>query len=123
MKKKSLLVKMTPKSFSEIILFFLIAFQNTNAKPKPKSKFLFLELSKVHFYFDEGNPEADPKAWDWQNEPHNKLPVFSPYQEVTKYTAHDQPSFLKINRNITVKLGETAYLPCRVKNLHKYTVK
>jgi len=105
MKKKSLLVKMTPKSFSEIILFFLIAFQNTNAKPKPKS-----------------NPEADPKAWDWQNEPHNKLPVFSPYQEVTKYTAHDQPSFLKINRNITVKLGETAYLPCRVKNLHKYTV-
>ena len=25
-----------------------------------------------------GNPDADPKAWDWQNEPHN-LPVFSPY--------------------------------------------
>jgi len=97
-------VKMTPKSLSEIILFFLIAFQNTAAKPKPKS-----------------NPEADPKAWDWQNEPHNQLPVFSPYQEV-KYQAHDHPSFLKINRNITVKLGETAYLPCRVKNLHKYTV-
>ena len=61
-------------------------------------------------------------AWDWQNEPHN-LPVFSPYpfSKVTPDTS--EPSFLKINRNVSVKVGETAHLPCRVKNLDRYTVR
>ena len=66
-----------------------------------------------------GNPEAEPEAWDWQNEPHNKFRVFTPFQSSEKV---NQPSFMKINRNITVTLGETAYLPCRVKNLNDYTV-
>ena len=62
-------------------------------------------------------------AWDWQNEPHN-LPVFSPYP-FSKVTQADtsEPSFLKINRNVSVKVGETAHLPCRVKNLDRYTVR
>ena len=34
----------------------------------------------------------------------------------------NQPSFLKINRNVSVMVGETAHLPCRVKNLDRYTV-
>ena len=84
-----------------------------------------------------GNPEADPKAWDWQNEPHN-LPVFSPYPfskvmtimlMILMMMMYDQvsletsrPSFLKINRNVSVMVGETAHLPCRVKNLDRYTV-
>ena len=89
-----------------------------------------------------GNPDADPKAWDWQNEPHN-LPVFSPYPFskvgniiiiIIDYYYHfssnviigkvvdNQPSFLKINRNVSVMVGETAHLPCRVKNLDRYTV-
>ena len=43
-------------------------------------------------------------------------PLFHSSDKVNK------PSFMKINRNITVREGETAYLPCRVKNLNDYTV-
>jgi len=68
-----------------------------------------------------GNPEADPLAWDWQNEPHHSFPVFPPFP-INKLSRESQPTFLKINRNITVLVGETAYLPCRVKNLEKFTV-
>jgi len=84
-----------------IVLFLIVG---SFAKPKAKS-----------------NPDADPEAWDWQNEPHN-LPVFSPYSSEIKLHLQEQPKFLKINRNISVTLGETAYLPCRVKNLDVYTV-
>jgi len=77
---------------------------SVQAKPKAKS-----------------NPEADPKAWDWQNEPHN-LPVFSPYPFSKVSLETSRPSFLKINRNVSVMVGETAHLPCRVKNLDRYTV-
>ena len=66
-----------------------------------------------------GNPDAEPEAWDWQNEPHNKFRVFTPFHSSDKV---NKPSFMKINRNITVSAGETAYLPCRVKNLNDYTV-
>ena len=66
-----------------------------------------------------GNPDAEPEAWDWQNEPHNKFGVFTPFQSSDPV---NQPSFMKINRNISVTVGETAYLPCRVKNLNDYTV-
>jgi len=86
-------------SFVLIIAGFV---SDINAKPKAKS-----------------NPDADPKAWDWQNEPHN-LPVFSPYP--FSKVVDNQPSFLKINRNVSVMVGETAHLPCRVKNLDRYTV-
>jgi len=61
--------------------------------------------------------KADPEAWDWQHEP-SAYPVFSPYPT----RKIDQPEFLKINRNISAVVGETAFLPCRVKNLDTYTV-
>jgi len=61
--------------------------------------------------------KADPEPWDWQHEPSN-YPVFNPYP-VSKL---DQPEFMKINRNISAVVGETAFLPCRVKNLDTYTV-
>jgi len=98
---------MRPKHYFPVTLLIYAAILNllnsVEAKPKPKS-----------------NPEADPVAWDWQNEPHN-LPVFSPY--ISKVTQDaSEPSFLKINRNVSVKVGETAHLPCRVKNLDRYTV-
>ena len=60
---------------------------------------------------------AGPGPWDWQDGETN-YPVFNPYP-VSKM---DQPQFMKINRNISVMVGETAFLPCRVKNLDKYTV-
>jgi len=84
----------------------LVSFLIVGSFAKPKAK---------------SNPDADPEAWDWQNEPHN-LPVFSPYSSEIKLHLQEQPKFLKINRNISVTLGETAYLPCRVKNLDVYTV-
>ena len=66
----------------------------------------------------KGNPDAEPDAWDWQNEPHHKFPVFTPFEMAEV----QQPTFMKINRNISVVVGETAFLPCRVKNLDSHTV-
>eukprot|EP00091_Calanus_sinicus_P020898 TRINITY_DN5974_c0_g1_i8.p1 TRINITY_DN5974_c0_g1~~TRINITY_DN5974_c0_g1_i8.p1 ORF type:complete len:374 (-),score=116.29 TRINITY_DN5974_c0_g1_i8:26-1147(-) len=60
---------------------------------------------------------AEPGPWDWQNEASN-YPVFNPYP-VSK---PEQPEFMKINRNIAAVVGETAFLPCRVKNLDENTV-
>ena len=34
----------------------------------------------------------------------------------------DKPEFLKTTRNVTVSVGETAFLPCRVKHLSSHTV-
>eukprot|EP00092_Neocalanus_flemingeri_P045278 GFUD01050513.1.p1 GENE.GFUD01050513.1~~GFUD01050513.1.p1 ORF type:complete len:375 (+),score=136.67 GFUD01050513.1:135-1259(+) len=84
-----------------IILLLVMKLLDTNmvnAKPKAKGY-------------------AGPGPWDWQNDQSN-YPVFSPYP-VSKL---DQPQFMKINRNISVMVGETAFLPCRVKNLDEYTV-
>ena len=84
-----------------------------NAKPKAKGNY---GKMKQHVYANmTGNPEPGP--WDWQNEPSN-YPVFNPYP-VSK---PEQPEFMKINRNISAVVGETAFLPCRVKNLDEYTV-
>merc|ERR1711887_363605 len=79
-------------------MVFILA-STVTAKPKPKGK-------------------ADPEAWDWQHEP-SSYPVFKPVYPNIKI---EQPQFLKINRNISVVVGETAFLPCRVKNLDTYTV-
>jgi len=76
--------------------------------------------------FDSSIVDAKPKAkgyagpgpWDWQQSAPSNFPVFKPYP-VNKL---EQPDFMKINRNISVAIGETAYLPCRVKNLDKHTV-
>jgi len=82
-----------------MLWMWLILATTVTAKPKPKGK-------------------ADPEAWDWQHEP-SSYPVFKPVFPSIKI---DQPQFLKINRNISVLVGETAFLPCRVKNLDTYTV-
>jgi hypothetical protein len=76
----------------------LLLVSSVTAKPKAKGK-------------------ADPEAWDWQHEPAT-FPVFSPFPA----TKLDQPEFMRINRNISVVVGETAFLPCRVKKLDTYTV-
>ena len=44
--------------------------------------------------------------------------MFNPYPVIKP----EQPEFMKINRNISAVVGETAFLPCRVKNLDEYTV-
>merc|ERR1712013_394860 len=82
-----------------MVWMVLILAITVTAKPKPKGK-------------------ADPEAWDWQHEP-SSYPVFKPVYPSIQL---DQPQFLKINRNISVVVGETAFLPCRVKNLDTYTV-
>jgi len=82
-----------------MLWMWLILATTVTAKPKPKGK-------------------ADPEAWDWQHEP-SSYPVFKPVYPSIKI---EQPQFLKINRNISVVVGETAFLPCRVKNLDSYTV-
>merc|ERR1711887_174176 len=79
-------------------MVFILA-STVTAKPKPKGK-------------------ADPEAWDWQHEP-SSYPVFKPVYPNIKI---EQPQFLKINRNISVVVGDTAFLPCRVKSLDSYTV-
>ena len=137
---------MRPRHFPVTLLIYAVILNLRNsveAKPKPKSKCTVLhkwqrldtqkwmkEILDLHmiWFLSEwifpfaGNPEADPVAWDWQNEPHN-LPVFSPYPFSKVAPETSEPSFLKINRNVSVKVGETAHLPCRVKNLDRNTVR
>jgi len=85
-----------------VLGFWVVLLAATAVECKPKAK---------------SNPEAGP--WDWQNDASiSSYPVFSPYP-LSKF---NQPEFLKLNRNITVMVGETAFLPCRVKNLDQYTV-
>eukprot|EP00092_Neocalanus_flemingeri_P060116 GFUD01072014.1.p1 GENE.GFUD01072014.1~~GFUD01072014.1.p1 ORF type:complete len:375 (+),score=135.99 GFUD01072014.1:199-1323(+) len=92
-------MRMVP-SMSIILLLVMVLLDPNMVNAKPKAK-----------------GYAEPGPWDWQNDQSN-YPVFSPYP-VSKL---DQPQFMKINRNISVMVGETAFLPCRVKNLDEYTV-
>jgi len=96
---KKVKMKMVP-SMSLILLMMMVLLDTNMVKAKPKAK-----------------GYAGPGPWDWQDGESN-YPVFNPYP-VSKM---DQPQFMKINRNISVMVGETAFLPCRVKNLDKYTV-
>jgi len=82
-------------------------------------------LCFLNFITDEAGAKPKPKAnpgpspWDWQNAPSN-YPVFSPY---TIHKQVTQPEFLPVPQNTSLSSGDTAYLPCRVKNLEKhYTV-
>lgn len=84
------------------LLFCSVFFITHEAGAKPKAK-----------------GYAEPGPWDWQKAPSN-YPVFSPYPTTYKVT---QPEFLPVPRNMSVDSGDTAYLPCRVKNLAEhYTV-
>jgi len=86
---------------SVMVVMVIIMFDNSRVDAKPKAK-----------------GYAGPGPWDWQQSAPSNFPVFKPFP-VSKL---EQPEFMKINRNISVALGETAYLPCRVKNLDKHTV-
>eukprot|EP00092_Neocalanus_flemingeri_P084683 GFUD01106420.1.p1 GENE.GFUD01106420.1~~GFUD01106420.1.p1 ORF type:complete len:381 (+),score=137.72 GFUD01106420.1:161-1303(+) len=93
-------MKMVPTLSITLLTVVMVLIDTNIVKAKPKAK-----------------GYAGPGPWDWQNAPSN-YPDFNTYP-VSKL---DQPEFMKINRNISVMIGETAFLPCRVKNLEKYTV-
>jgi len=58
---------------------------------------------------------AKSSPWDWQkgSEDHKK---FEAYEAELREMAH-KPYFSRVERNVSVNLGETAYLPCRAKLL------
>jgi len=84
------------------LVLAIVLFQSNELSAKPKAK---------------GRADADAGPWDWQTE-HSSFPVFKPFP-VNKM---DLPQFLPVSRNVTATVGETAFLPCRVKNLASYTV-
>lgn len=105
-------------SLSISLLLLLMILNNSMVEARPKAKGNSIVIKKCLYTNNIGSPE--PAPWDWQNglnEPSN-YPVFNPYP-VSK---PEQPEFMKINRNISAVVGETAFLPCRVKNLDEYTV-
>jgi len=66
----------------------------------------------------KAGPKGHAEPWDWQQ----AYPVFDPYTKPS-HALPDQPEFLPSPRNVSVIVGETANLPCRVKNLFQhYTV-
>ena len=64
-----------------------------------------------------GYADPHPVPWDWQNAPSN-YPVFNSFPT----NKANQPQFMHFEKNISIELGETANLPCSVKNLGKHTV-
>lgn len=59
--------------------------------------------------------------WDWQSG-NARYPVFSVYPGQGDTTVTPNPVTLMVNSNITAYEGQTAHLPCRVKNLGEHTV-
>ena len=94
-----------------VLILMLLNICMVKAKPKALGKGIEIKRSAIT------NMIGNPDPWDWQNEPSN-YPVVKPYP-VSK---PEQPEFMKININIAAVVGETAFLPCRVKNLDEYTV-
>jgi len=79
---------------------------------------ILLATTLVRYGDAYAEPRGDPGPWDWQNSD-AQYPVFNTYPRYNTMT----PEFLKLNKNVTVIEGETAHLPCRVKNLgEQYTV-
>jgi len=81
-------------------------------------QFLFTSLVLMCSVLVEAKPKskAEAKPWDWQNEQLN-YQVFDQYPLSHKDTL---PEFLPVPKSSTVSPSETAFLPCRVKNLGKY---
>jgi len=77
---------------------------------------LFLLLQRT---LAEPKPKGSPDPWDWQSKTH--YPKYTKYEQDLEILKK-QPYFLKVNANVTVGVGETAYLPCRVKTLGEFTV-
>jgi len=79
-----------------------------------------LALSQVSLSMAEAKagPKGQADPWDWQK----NYPVFQPYAKPNHELPH-KPDFLPIDPNVLVTVGQTAKLPCRVKNLFEhYTV-
>jgi len=84
------------------------------------TELLLLALSHLTTFTTnaEAGPKGNPEPWDWQK----AYPVFAPYSKSQHELPH-KPEFLSTARNVSVIGGETASLPCRVKNLFEhYTV-
>ena len=71
--------------------------------------------------------------WDWQSG-NAKFPVYNGYPANHHQSLHKQhlqqhrPRYptvriLNMNTNVSAVAGDTAHLPCRVKDLGEYTVK
>ena len=85
-------------------------------------QYLFL-VSGVLVY-GKPNPVSNPNPapWDWQEEEQVDYAKYTKYEEEMKKML-EQPYFARVNNKTTVKLGKTAFLPCRVKEMLKdYTV-
>jgi len=78
------------------LLFLSVVTATAKAKAGPKAK-------------------GDPEPWDWQK----NYPVFSPYSKPS-HELPDFPEFLPTAKNISVMVGETASIPCRIKNLFEH---
>merc|ERR1719331_251791 len=58
---------------------------------------------------------AKSSPWDWQKGS-GEYAKFAAYEEELRAMA-SQPYFSRVTGNVSVRLGETAYLPCRAKDL------
>jgi len=58
---------------------------------------------------------AKSSPWDWQKGT-GEYAKFAAYEEELRAMA-SQPYFSRVTGNVSVRLGETAYLPCRAKDL------
>jgi len=66
-------------------------------------------LAMVNFVGAKSSP------WDWQKGT-GEYAKFAAYEEELRAMA-SQPYFSRVTGNVSVRLGETAYLPCRAKDL------
>ena len=101
--QNKILISKNVKMFTSLLLL-LVLLNTCMVKAKPKAKGKDIQKKRHVFTNMTGSPEPGP--WDWQNEPFN-YPVFNPYPVIKP----EQPEFMKINRNISAVVGETAFLP------------
>ena len=78
---------------------------------------LILMLSTGVYCKPSPHSKPDPSPWDWQMEmkEQEKYDKFNMY-ELEMKNMINMPYFGKVENKITVKTGEAAFLPCRVKN-------
>ena len=64
------------------------------------------------------SPRSNPKPtpWDWQTIEQADYAKYNMYEEEMKKML-EQPYFARVNNKTTTKMGEVAFLPCRVKQM------
>ena len=70
------------------------------------------------------SPRSNPKPapWDWQAGEQVDYAKYNMYEQEMKKML-EQPYFARVNNKTTIKMGEVAFLPCRVKQMGDgYTV-